>query len=370
MRAGLFLEGLARSHEVRVLVAPVFGAAAPPGPLVTRCAASCGVLELPAETPPDLAARVRTASGRRRVQSLHPLPPPARRISLQAAAAVTDAAAGCAAVHVMRLYLAPLLDGVIDSPRRPRVSLDLDELDSDQDADGGAFARLADYYLRHVDHAFLAAPEDAAAVSRRHPGLRVDHVPNAVALPAPKSVRAPGPDSADLVFVGNLSYAPNIEGAAWLVDQVLPQLGAVRVNLVGSRPARDVLRLGARDGVTVVPDVPAVAPWYARTRVAVVPLLHGGGTRIKVIEALAHARPVVSTPVGARGLGLTDGPDPPVLLGREAPEFASACRRLLEDPQLARRLGENGREQVAREFSLEAAADRIDAVVAAARSDR
>lgn len=366
MRAGLFLEGLARSHEVRVLVAPVFGPAAAPGPLVTRCAASCEVLELQDASLPDLGARLRTVRGRMRVQSLHPLPAPARRIGPQAVAAVSDAAAGCAAVHVMRLYLAPLLDGVIDSPPRPPVSLDLDELDeleADSEPDAGAYARLAEYYLPRVDQVFLAAPQDTAVISRRHPDLRVHHIANAVSMPPPHSLGPPAADAADLVFVGNLSYPPNVEGAAWLVEQVLPQLGAVKVDLVGSRPSAEVLRLGSCGGVTVHPDVPDVAPCYARARVAVVPLLRGGGTRIKVIEALAHARPVVSTPVGARGLGLTDGLAPPVLLGQEPPEFARACRRLLEDPRLARRLGEDGRRQVARAFSRERMVARIDAIL-------
>lgn len=362
MRAGLFLEGLSRSHEVRVLVVPVFGPAAVPGELVERCAASFSVLDAREEALPDLAKRLRTVGGRTRAAALHPLPRLARRATLAAADAIAAAAADCETVHVMRLYLAPVLDRLIDSRARPHLSLDLDELETAHDADTEGFARLADYYLPRVDQAFGAAPEDIRALEKRCPTLRVAHVPNAVAIPEHEPEAADA-KPADLLFVGNLSYAPNVEGASWLVERVLPRLGRVELNIVGSRPTDAVRSLGRRSGVTVVADVPSVTPWYAHSRVAVVPLLRGGGTRIKAIEALVHARPVVATPVGARGLGLSRGPDAPVLIGQNSDEFAHACRRLLEDHALARRLGAEGRSRVARTLCIDRVASMIDAIV-------
>jgi glycosyltransferase involved in cell wall biosynthesis len=371
MRAGLFLEGLARSHDVRVLVAPVFGSAAPPGSLVTRCASSFDVLELERTTDPipDLTARLSTPAGRNREQALHPRPMIARLASTTACRAVVDAASECVAIHVMRLYLAPFLDALLDSDMRPAIALDLDELES-------AYARLEAYYLPLVDRIVVAAAEDLE-VSQRHRGVRVTCVPNAVRIPEPAAVHgdaAPARTS-DLLFVGNLSHPPNIEGARWLVDEVLPRLGAsVGLSLVGSRPSEEIRALADGVRITIAADVTSVSPWYTSSRVAVAPLFTGGGTRIKVIEALAHGLPVVATRNGARGLdqGLTagSGGQLPVLIADEPQAFALACRRLLDHPELARRLGEYGRAVVASSLSVEHVSSEIDAMVRDMISDR
>ena len=82
----------------------------------------------------------------------------------------------------------------------------------------------------------------------------------------------------DLLFVGTMSYAPNAEAARWLVGEVLPLLGDVRVAIVGARPPEDVRALARNDHVTVAADVDDLSPWYASAHVAAVPVLHGGGS--------------------------------------------------------------------------------------------
>ena len=133
-------------------------------------------------------------------------------------------------------------------------------------------------------------------------------VPNAVRRPT--EVSSVGRARHELVFVGNLSYGPNADGAEWLCREVLPRLHEARVALVGSRPGPQVLELAADRRVTVAADVPDVTPWYRSSAVAVAPIRAGGGTRIKILEALAHRRPVVATTVGARGLALARGDEP------------------------------------------------------------
>ena len=131
--------------------------------------------------------------------------------------------------------------------------------------------------------------------------------------------------------------------------------------LVGSRPGPDVLELAADRRVTVAGDVLDVAPWYRSASVAVVPIRAGGGTRIKVLEALAHRRPVVATTAGARGLDLA-GSDGPILTADTADAFAAACRRLLDDPALASRLGERGAEAVLATNSVDVVAPLVEAL--------
>jgi glycosyltransferase involved in cell wall biosynthesis len=368
MRAGVLLEGLARSHRVRVLVAPVFGRPPPPDPFVARRAAGVDVLraDRTADRVASTVARLATAGGRERAAVLHPLPALCGALTPTLADEVAVAAEGCAAVAVMRLYLAPLLDALLDRERRPPLVLDADDVESPVHAGRGdhaeaeAYGRLEAYYLPRVDRVLVCCREDARLLARLRPRPRVVVISNAV---RPGGPQPPPAGRHDLLFVGNLSYAPNVEGVRWLCEGVLPLLPGVSAALVGSAPTAEVRALAAARDVRVAPDVPDVGPWYAGARVAVAPVLAGGGTRIKVLEALAHRRPVVATAAGARGLDLA-GPGGAVLVADSPSDFAATCRMLLSDPGLRRRLGERGARWVADSATVERVAGSIDLVLA------
>src|ERR1039458_10558913 len=128
-------------------------------------------------------------------------------------------------------------------------------------------------------------------------------------------------DPLKLLFVGSGSYAPYERGLAWMVREVLPRLRrqtAVSFDVVGQPPARPV----AAEGVRYVGRVPTVEPYYDAAHVVVVPVFEGSGTRLKVIEAAAFGRPVVSTRLGAEGLPLEAGGH--YLAGEGADEVAAA----------------------------------------------
>lgn len=138
-------------------------------------------------------------------------------------------------------------------------------------------------------------------------------------LPAP--VRARG-ERLRMLFVGTGGYQPNRHGLVWLMDEVLTQLGDVpfKLDVVGTPPGL----LPDRTGVTYHGQVESVDRFYETAHVAVVPILHGSGTRLKVVEAMARGRPVVSTAVGAEGLGLVPGRD--YLQGDDPAAFAESLR--------------------------------------------
>jgi glycosyltransferase involved in cell wall biosynthesis len=242
------------------------------------------------------------------------------------------------------------------------VILDVDDVESVIHADLGdpeeaaRFAALERWYAPRLD-ALLACSSPDAALLEGWGARSCTVVPNAVRWPSPAGAAEP---RHDLLFVGNLSYGPNVAGVRWLCEQVLPLLPGVRVAIVGSRPGAEVLALADGERVTVAGDVPEVGPWYAGARIAVVPLHAGGGTRIKVLEAFAHQRPVVSTAVGVAGLELED-----VLVADTPAAFAGACRRLLEDPSLAERTARRGERAVRESLSVEAVAARIEALARA-----
>lgn len=114
-----------------------------------------------------------------------------------------------------------------------------------------------------------------------------------------------------VVFVGAMDYAPNADGAIFFAKQVWPavrqRLGEAELTIVGANPGPAVRALGELPGVTVTGIVPDVRPYYGGALAAVVPLRTGGGTRLKILEAMAAGIPVVSTPIGAEGLEVSDG---------------------------------------------------------------
>ena len=367
MRAGMFLEGLARSHSVTVLVVPLLAGSPVSDDLVERCARDCLTLDLPPAEDPhrEITTLLSTAAGRHRAEVLYPRPQLCRWATASVVARVAELAREVRLCHVLRLYLAPFLDAVLDLEveERPRLTLDLDDREAvvqrrrGDTLEAEGYERLEDYYLPRFDRLFTASTLDAAALGERHPETAISALPNAV-RPPPEEVTPARPH--DLLFVGNLSYAPNVEAARWLCEQVLPLLPGVSIALVGSGPSPVIEALAQLPGVTIAPDVVSVAPWYAAAKVAVAPLWTGGGTRTKIIEALMHDRPVVSTTIGAEGL--QPGGQAGVVVADTPPAFAAACRRLLEDPPRAASLAYEGRRWVTEHASVEQIAGVVDEI--------
>lgn len=185
----------------------------------------------------------------------------------------------------------------------------------------------------------------------------LDH-PRVVVVPNAWDEPEPLPPAADPIvsFVALLSWGPNVDAAVWFAREVWPRVvvdvPGARLQLVGRNPAAAVTALAGPD-VEVTGTVPDLTPWYARTRVAVAPLLAGGGSRLKILEALAAARPVVATTIGAEGLEDLIGRG--VVVADDPAAMAEAIISLLEDADLAARLGTDGARAVAEDHSWHAA---------------
>jgi glycosyltransferase involved in cell wall biosynthesis len=215
--------------------------------------------------------------------------------------------------------------------------------------------------LRAVRGISACSEEDAAIFRREAPHAEVVVVPNAVDAAA-FAVTPPGDD---VVMTGSFAYSPNREGAERMARRIWPLVRAAvpsaTLRFVGLR-GEEVLRgLAGLPGVTVVGTVPEIQPELARARVAVAPLDVGGGTRLKILEAMAAARPVVSTTIGAEGLAVRDGAQ--VFLRDDDAAFADAVIRLLREPALALTMGLRGRTLVEEHYDWEASADALDALV-------
>ena len=156
-----------------------------------------------------------------------------------------------------------------------------------------------------------------------------------------------------LLFVGTLSYTPNVEGLRWFLKCIYPEFKKehpdTKMFVVGFSPTDEVTNLcEMADGVDLCSNVPDLKEYYRRCRAVVVPLLRGGGTRIKILEAALANRPVLSTGVGAEGLDLIAGKH--FLLFESSTEFLSRFRELLDDKKY-QSLVRNAREFVVENYS-------------------
>ncbi len=157
-----------------------------------------------------------------------------------------------------------------------------------------------------------------------------------------------------LVFTGSMDWLPNQDAMVWFVGDILPLIRErhpdVTLAIVGRDPTPAVRQLAARvPGVTVTGRVPDIRPWVEEAAIYVVPLRIGGGTRLKIYEAMGLERPVVSTSVGMEGLPVGHGEELRVADG--APAFAEEVVGLLERPEAARALGARAAARVRRDFS-------------------
>jgi glycosyltransferase involved in cell wall biosynthesis len=207
--------------------------------------------------------------------------------------------------------------------------------------------RLQQEVAAAVDRVALCSELDATRSGLGNVAL----IPNGYDPPAPPLGRDQVAEPPSLLLVGNYLYPPNADAADFLVTSILPRIierrPDVTLRLVGE--ANDaVARLDRPPAVTVVGRVDDLRPELARADLIVVPVRYGSGTRVKILEAAAHRIPVVSTTLGAEGLGFEN--DRHLLVADDPGAFASACLRLLEDLPLRRRLVDEAEKEFLARF--------------------
>jgi glycosyltransferase involved in cell wall biosynthesis len=167
-----------------------------------------------------------------------------------------------------------------------------------------------------------------------------------------------------VLFLGSLDWLPNADGVLHFVKEIWPLVRTrhpdATFEIVGRNPSANLRRACDVPGVRLTGTVPDVRDHVAQAAVVVVPLLVGGGTRIKIFEAMAMQRAVVTTTLGAEGLPVTHGRH--LLIADEPAVFAHAVSSLLDDAPLRREIGEAGNELVKSSFGTEAIARQFEAI--------
>lgn len=210
------------------------------------------------------------------------------------------------------------------------------------------------------DHVIAVSEQDATSMRREYGVQSVSFVGTGVDTEYFAPGRASEREELKLLFIGSMDWMPNEDGIMWFIESVFPKLRevvkGVTLTIVGRSPGARVLAAtrNARD-IEATGTVPDIRPYLASASLTVVPLRIGGGTRIKIFEAMAAGVPVVSTRVGAEGLSVVDGTH--IAIADTAEEQVAVISQLLRDPESAGRLSGNARALVEREGSWNKVAD-------------
>jgi len=223
---------------------------------------------------------------------------------------------------------------------------------------GGQFDRMLRYegeVCRAVKSIIAVSDVDTAAMRENYGVSRIAAVPTGVAVDYFAPEERPGPTT-DLVFLGSMDWMPNIDGVQWFVNEILPLIRKKRpecsLAIVGRTPDAAIRQLARQDNrIQVTGTVPDVRPYLWGSAVSIVPLRIGGGTRLKIYEAMAAKIPVVSTTIGAEGLDVRNGEN--ILIADSPAEFADHCLSLLEDESERRRVADTAFEMIASRYSWE-----------------
>ncbi len=278
-------------------------------------------------------------------------------------------------ICVFRLFMHEYAQGLVLAKGIYTSQLDMDDLESLTKQSNarcaarlGYYVKAASYYLTAwqckllekrvaatYNQVYLASPDDVQALHPENNTYQVQVRPNRVRVPLP------APEPADravlrILFTGTLAYLPNEEALRLLVGQILPALQAQITNkcvlrVVGRRPAARLEKLlGNNPAIEWITNAASLDEHYALANMVLVPLQAGGGTKIKTLEAMAHARPVIATAEGVRGLDVVAGRH--YLAAQTAAEMAQAAADLWHQPRWAESIANAGRRLCQEKYSL------------------
>ncbi|MFW6082475.1 MAG: glycosyltransferase, partial [Chloroflexota bacterium] len=289
-------------------------------------------------------------------------------------------------VQIEGIELARYLDTIRSAPRDPLVVFDdhnceyllqqrsfLTDLYSPLRWTAAAYSfvqwqRLRRYeaeVCRRADRVLAVSEADAQALRSLVPDLNIAVIPNGIDTRAyrPTADRESHGDS-QLLFTGTMDFRPNVDAVLWFSKEVLPRIRRERTDVhfvvVGQRPHRRIASLRRNQAITMTGWVEDVRPFFESGTVYVAPLRMGGGTRLKLLEAMAMGIPIVATPLGAEGYPVQNGRE--LILADTAQAFAEGVVSLIESKSHRAELARAGRAFVEEHYDWRAIVPRVERV--------
>jgi len=280
-------------------------------------------------------------------------------------------------IHVFRIYMVPLIKKYLEDPNyQPSINLDLDDIESKKilgyqeiaskrgDSkrsqammlEAKKYQDIESKYITKFDRVFVCSENDKNILSNYLNPDRIQIIPNTIRLPK-RSIKTSTNSCFTYLFVGSFNYFPNRDGVSYFCTDILPLINS-RTNIRfefriigfgGSFLFRKQLR--KIDNVNFLGYIDDLSSHYHDADVIVIPIRCGGGTRIKILEAFAYAKPTVSTSIGTEGINIKNKEH--ILIADSSEDFADACIKLLSEPDLRTYLGENAFELVKTRYSYD-----------------
>ena len=214
------------------------------------------------------------------------------------------------------------------------------------------YKRLELANAQSADTTLAISEDEKLTLLNEIPNLNVAVLPN---LHEIANWRVPFGDRQNLFFIGGFDHEPNIDAVLFFISEIMPlirlEIPEIRFHIVGSNMPASIRDMATKN-IVPVGYVEDVEPYFAQSRIFVAPLRHGAGMKGKVGQSLSYGLPVVTTQIGAEGIGLVD--DEHALIRNSAEDFARAIISLYKDSVLWQRLSESGRELIRQRFSIEA----------------
>ena len=213
--------------------------------------------------------------------------------------------------------------------------------------------------INEADLVFVTSKREKLKLAKKGIPTKIVVAPNGVDCDA--IGKMPLSDHKEILFVGAMDYLPNVDGALFFANKVFPHLRRIfpelTFRIVGRSPVKDIMKLNDIEGIKVTGHVDDLELFYRRCGLCIVPLRAGGGTRLKILEAMAYGRPVVSTHLGCEGIDAEHNRH--ILLADKVEEIIEAVRLLLSKPELAANLVNNARQLVEEKYSWDIISETI-----------
>lgn len=255
---------------------------------------------------------------------------------------------------------------LISIRRALEFSQDGFELELIQKISAWRFERNENRLLRTYDDVLVCSDLDKKILQKKALPATVHALPNSVPL-QPITPPLTERDTLHILFVGLMRYGPNRDGAVWFCREILPLIrkqskARCRLSIVGFDPPDQVQAMAKEiEDVAVTGGVESVAPYYDDCDLVIAPIRFGGGTRIKILEAMSYQKPVVTTTIGAEGIDIEDGLN--IMIGDSPESFASACVTLLESASRRHAMGQKGRKCIEEKYSAGVVSDTLNRIL-------
>ena len=219
------------------------------------------------------------------------------------------------------------------------------------------------YFWKHAKKVVAMSDSDRSQMEKLCPGLSIDIVPNGIDANYFLAKKKEDVSPPRVLYVGNFTWLQNIEAVEDLVNKVWPKIKKEVVNaklwIVGMHMTDYIKNLTSED-IEVTEGIPDIRDAYRKSTVLVTPIRGPGGTRLKILEAMASALPVVTTTVGAEGLGVRDGEE--ALITDNLENLVESAVKVLGSPKIAKEFGDRGRKFVEKNYTWDVSAEKLDRI--------